>query len=157
MKFDYLYILRFLWSWPYSKQTRKILAVLQCHWHPWHITSVQTWKDCSSLSPTPFLCTYHQTSSNGLNSRPRIFSIKTMIFMKGEHHLLASKYRLEKRFMLYKILLQFLSNAILTKMLCSVNTENTPFAGLTEQKKYPKYLFPAGGKMDTSHKLFIKS
>lgn len=46
---------------------------------------------------------------------------------------------------------------MLTKMLCSVTTEKIPFAGLTEQKKYPKYLLPAGDNMDTSHKLFIKS
>lgn len=38
-------------------------------------------------------------------------------------------------------------------MFCSVNTGKTPFAGLTEQKKYPKYILPAGEKMDTSHKL----
>lgn len=42
-------------------------------------------------------------------------------------------------------------------MLCSVTTEKTPFAGLTEQKKYPKYLLPEGEKMDTSHKLLNKS
>lgn len=42
-------------------------------------------------------------------------------------------------------------------MLCSVTIEKTPFAGLTEQKEYPKYVLPAGEKKDTSHKLFIKS
>lgn len=87
---------KILWCLLYFKKTKeKILPVLQCHWPPWRITSVQTWKDCSSLPPTPFLCTYHQTSSGGLNSSRPIFCIKTMVFLKGEHHLLASKYRLE--------------------------------------------------------------
>lgn len=86
------------------------------------------------------------------------YFVLKLFFLKGEHNLLASKYSLEKRFMLYKILLEFLSNVILRKMLCSVNKEKTPFVGLTEQKKHPKYILPAGAKeVDTGHKLLNKS
>lgn len=43
-------------------------------------------------------------------------------------------------------------------MLCSVSKEKTPFAGLTEQKKYQKYILPADKKeMGTSHNLLNKS
>lgn len=57
-----------------------------------------------------------------------------------------------------KILLEFLSNVILIKMLCCVSKEKTPFAGLTEQKKYQKYILPADKKeMDTSQNLLNKS
>lgn len=43
-------------------------------------------------------------------------------------------------------------------MLCSVSKEKTPFAGLSEEKKYQKYILPADEKeMDTGHNLVNKS
>lgn len=43
-------------------------------------------------------------------------------------------------------------------MLCSGSKEKTPFACLTEQKKYQKYILPADEKeMDTSQNLLNKS
>lgn len=54
-----------------------------------------------------------------------------------------------------KIHLEFLSNVILIKMLCSVSIEKTP---LSKQKKYQKYIVPADeNNMDTIHNLLNKS
>ena len=126
---------------------------------PWNITSVQIQKDRSSQSAAPSLCTYHQASLGLKDSSPRIFCISKPWFSWKEIMICLFQNTVYRRDLGFcKILLEFLSNVILIKMLCSVSKEKTPFAGLTEQKKYQKYVLPADEKeMDTSHNSLNKS